>query len=97
MNNGITSLQVKEKDMNKMLDNILKNVNQFVAKSGSNISNKTENNNHVVQSNTKSEEQPKQNVTKTETPKVEQPKVENEKAKEVTKVVKPESLADFLF
>ena len=31
------------------------------------------------------------------TTKVEEPKVENEKAKEVTKVVKPESLADFLF
>ena len=36
-------------------------------------------------------------TTKVEEPKVEQPKVENEKAKEVTKVVKPESLADFLF
>ena len=36
-------------------------------------------------------------TTKVEEPKVEQPKVENEKAKEVTKVIKPESLADFLF
>lgn len=36
-------------------------------------------------------------TTKVEQPKVEQPKVENEEAKEVTKVIKPESLADFLF
>ena len=36
-------------------------------------------------------------TTKVEESKVEQPKVENEKAKEVTKVIKPESLADFLF
>lgn len=34
-------------------------------------------------------------TTKVEEPKVEQPKVEI--AKEVTKVIKPESLADFLF
>lgn len=56
-------------------------------------------NEEVVEKTTKVEE------PKTEQPKVEelkenkteQPKVENEKAKEVTKVVKPESLADFLF
>ena len=51
-------------------------------------------NEEVVEKTTKVEEpkveQPKENKT-------EQPKVENEKAKEVTKVVKPESLADFLF
>ena len=59
-------------------------------------------NEEVVEKTTKVEEpkveQPKEN--KTEQPKenkTEQPKVENEKAKEVTKVVKPESLADFLF
>ena len=51
-------------------------------------------NEEVVEKTTKVEEpkveQPKENKT-------EQPKVENEKAKEVTKVIKPESLADFLF
>ena len=51
-------------------------------------------NEEVVEKTTKVEEpkveEPKENKT-------EQPKVENEKAKEVTKVVKPESLADFLF
>jgi hypothetical protein len=48
-------------------------------------------NEEVVEKTTKVEE------PKVEQPKVEEPKVENEKAKEVTKVVKPESLADFLF
>ena len=48
-------------------------------------------NEEVVEKTTKVEE------PKVEQPNVEEPKVENEKAKEVTKVVKPESLADFLF
>ena len=56
-------------------------------------------NEEVVEKTTKVEE-PKVEQPKVEEPKenkTEQPKVENEKAKEVTKVIKPESLADFLF
>ena len=51
-----------------------------------------ENKNEEVVEKTTQVEEPK-----VEPPTVEDPKVENETAKEVTKVVKPESLPDFQF